>query len=160
MPILHRCKELVPILCNPPPPKKKTQVTAVLFTSEIITEFFTCIRNWCRFFTGVRNWYKFFAPPPKKKKKKKKNTQKNNSSQLFFSRQKLSLNSSFVLGLWCQFLTGIRNWYQFFATPPKKKNKKKQTNKQKNRSQPFFSRQKLSLNSSLVLGISANSSHV
>ena len=58
----------------------------ILYTSEIINEFFTCVRNWYQFFTSVRNWYQFFTP---ERKSHQFFTGVTNTYK-FFTRQKLS----------------------------------------------------------------------
>ena len=75
----------------------------ILYTSEIINEFFACVRNWYQFFTCVRNWYQFFTP---EKKSHQFFTGVTNTYQ-FFTRQKLS-----TWEIWAQILDPkiYRNW--------------------------------------------------
>ena len=132
MPILHRCKELVLVLSTPhQKTTTKKQVTAVLFTSEITTEIFTCIRIWCQFFTDVKNCYHFFAPPQKKQQQQqttKKQQQQQQVTAVLFTSEIITEFFTCIRN-WCQFFTGVRNQYQLFAPPPKKnktKHKKQQ----------------------------------
>ena len=83
----HRCDEYLPIL----------------HTSEIINEFFTCVRNWYKFFTCVRNWYQFFTS---EKKSHQFFTGVMKTYQ-FFTCQKLS-----TWEIWAQILDPkiYRNW--------------------------------------------------
>ena len=83
----HRCNEYLPIL----------------YTSDIINDFFTCMRNWYHYFTCVRNWYQIFTP---EKKSHQFFTGVTNTYQ-FFTRQKLS-----TWEIWAQLLDPkiYRNW--------------------------------------------------
>ena len=80
------------------PPKKNTghrcdKYLPILYTSEIIKEFFTCVRNWYQFFTPEKKSHQFFTGVT--------NTYK------FFTRQKLS-----TWEIWAQILDLkiYRNW--------------------------------------------------
>ena len=101
VPILHTCKSNWYKFFTP---KKYTghrcdEYLPILYTSEIINEFFTCVSNWYQLFTYKRNWYQFF-------------TCKRNW-YLFFTHVKvIGTNSSHPKNTQ---VTGVTNTYQFFT---------------------------------------------